>query len=48
MNSTVALKARIPKNSYNFNGLGHILPDIGLTAPNFQGYRNILRFLTRY
>ena len=47
-NFTIALEAGIPRNSHNFNGMGQILPDIGMTPLKFNGYRNIPPFFTGY
>ena len=47
-NFTIALKAGIPRNSHNFNGMGQILPDIGMNPLKFNGYRNIPPFFTGY
>ena len=47
-NFTIALEAGIPRNSHNFNGMGQILPDIGMTPLKFNGYRNIPLFFTGY
>ena len=40
-NFMIALEAGIPRNSHNFNGMGQILRDIGMTPLKFNGYRNL-------
>ena len=47
-NFTIALEPGIPRNSHNFNGMGQILPDIGMNPLKFNGYRNIPPFFTGY